>query len=133
MNTTTKRNMHNPAAFIGKRIDITKWNIIDPYGEYAICTWTGKLMRADSGDSFDNYPFNSDWLKQHNVYVEAAEYLSVEGYEQLVDIVNNLLAEYGCDYSDISSGDVYIEEVCCKEYYEINEPYTLARALARAA
>ena len=128
MNTTTKRNMNNPAAFIGKRIDITKWNIAGLDDVYAICSWTGKLFRTDDGASFYNYPFSSEWLSQHGVNIECAAYLSQEGFEQMLDIINPLLAEYGVDYMDIACGDVYVDDICSEWWFEMNHPYALARA-----
>jgi len=128
MNTTTKRTMHNPAKFVGKRIDITKWNSIDPWEDYVICRWTGKLMHADNTVSFNHYAFDRDFLTKHGLMVECAEWLSEEGYDLLIWELEKVLTKMGIDADalEVAYGDVYVEGVSDYSYYIASKPWLAA-------
>lgn len=85
----SKRTMHHPAAFIGKRIDSTKWIIPDGYWR---CEMTGKLYaEADLVDySFYHYFFDRSFLVAHGICCEAAAWLSEEGYYIIIDKLDQL-------------------------------------------
>lgn len=77
-----KRTMHNPEYFEGKRISVGKWNLPDGWD---VCAYTGRLHRWDDlMVTFPHTRFDRQWLLDHNLYVEDAEWLSVEGWDQMV-------------------------------------------------
>lgn len=95
---TIKRTMHNPTAFLGKRIDETKWIITD--ARYQVCRMTYKLFDTAAGDpSFGHYHFEKQFLLDNGIYVEDAEYLSLEGFAQIQQALE-----------DLGLWDQYIEE-----------------------
>lgn len=85
----SKRTIHNPASFIGKRIDSTKWIIPDGYWR---CEMTGKLYaEADLINySFAHYFFSRHFLIANGIYCEAAAWLSEEGYDIIMGKLDNL-------------------------------------------
>lgn len=85
----SKRNMLNPDAFVGKRIDMyTAWNIPDGY---AVCAMTGKFDRCENlSVTFPHYLFDKTFLKTHGIYVEDADWLSAEGYDEIIDVLDRL-------------------------------------------
>lgn len=86
--TITRRTMHNPAAFIGKRIDPLRWEI--PAG-YHLCRKTGKLHHEDDLlVTFDHTRFERSFLREHGILVEDAEWLSEEGYDEIMDVLERL-------------------------------------------
>lgn len=77
-----KRTMRNPQAFIGKRVDSTKWNI--PEG-YSPCAMTGKLHpESDLTITFNHWAFDREFRIQNGINVYDAEWLSEEGYDLLM-------------------------------------------------
>lgn len=79
---TAKRTIRNPEAFIGKRIDTTKWEL--PYG-YDVCRMTGKFMAEDDlCVTFNHYAFEKSFLVANSIYIEDAEWLSEEGYDLIM-------------------------------------------------
>lgn len=83
--STAKRTMRNPEKFVGKRIDRTKWILPEDFDlEYAVCAYTGQVFRQREGDSFPDFLFERSWLKANGLCVEAAEWLSAEGYELMI-------------------------------------------------
>jgi hypothetical protein len=80
-----KRKMHNPAAFVGQRINLTKWQL-PRNAEYAICRMTGKLMHMDDlGVTFWHQAFERSFLSKHGIMIEDADWLSEEGYEAIMN------------------------------------------------
>lgn len=102
---TTKRTMRNPEAFIGKAVDTRKWNIPGLDDRYAICRYTGKLFDCwNTGATFNHHAFNRDWLINNGLYVEDAEWLSDEGFDQMMMQFDKL----GIDYSECAFGGLEI-------------------------
>jgi len=88
MNTTTsKRTIRHPEKWIGKRLDLSKWQLPT---DYTTCRWTGEVMHVDAGVSWPDYLFDWGWLTQVGLNVEGAEYLSERGYDQMVERLNRL-------------------------------------------
>lgn len=85
---TEKRNMTNPAAFIGKRVDPSRWTI--PAG-YDRCEMTGKLYPHNQLEhTFRHWVFNRDFLAENGIYVEDAAWLSAEGYDLIMTKLDDL-------------------------------------------
>lgn len=87
MTTTTKRQIRNVNAFVGKLIDFSKWVV--PAG-YSCCEMTGKLFAEKDAVSFQHWMFNRDFLKANGIYVEDAAWLSPEGYDAIMDTLDRL-------------------------------------------
>jgi len=84
----SKRTIHNPAAFIGKRIDSTKWVI--PSG-FERCEITGKLLPvSDLEITFQHYLFDKSFLIANHIYCEDAAWLSEEGYDFIINTLDRL-------------------------------------------
>lgn len=83
-----RRQMHNPEAFVGKVVDTTKWDVPDGY---AICACTGKLFpESQLLITFDHLAFDRQFRIEHGLTVEDADWLSEEGYFELMDILQRL-------------------------------------------
>lgn len=90
MKTTTKRTIRHPEKWVGKRIDLNKWQLPE---DYTVCRWTGEVMHVHHGVSWPDFIFDWGWLKAHGLNIDAAEYLSKRGYDQMVQ----RLADLGVD------------------------------------
>lgn len=85
---TQKRTIRNVAAFVGKVVDSTKWNI--PNG-YFKCEMTGKLFaEADLEHTFNHHFFNREFLVSNHIYCETAAWLSAEGYDIIMAKLEDL-------------------------------------------
>jgi hypothetical protein len=85
MNSTKKRTIRNPEKWIGKRINTVKWNI--PCG-YEICRQTGKLYpESQLLSSFNHHLFERPWLRANGIFVEDADWLSDDGYDEIVSVL----------------------------------------------
>jgi hypothetical protein len=83
-----KRQMHNIAAFVGKRIDANRWAI--PEG-YRLCAKTWKLHPESRLErSFAHWVFPREFLLQHGIYVEDADWLSDEGHDEIMSVLECL-------------------------------------------
>lgn len=82
---TGKRTLRNPAAWLGKRIDLDKWTL--PKRIYVLCRKTGKLMREDDSVTFAHTLFSTDWLIRRGIYIEDADWLSEEGLFEIYDVL----------------------------------------------
>lgn len=66
----------------------TAWNIPDGY---AICAMTGKFDRFENlSVTFPHHLFDRDFLKANGIYVEDADWLSAEGYDEIIDVLDRL-------------------------------------------
>ena len=91
---TSKRTIHSIGAFTGKRIDTTKWTI--PAG-YERCEITGKLLpESELEITFQHYLFDKAFLTSNGIYCEAAAWLSQEGYDFILGVLDDcdVLAAY---------------------------------------
>jgi len=80
-----KRNMTNINYYIGKKLDLNKWNI--PEG-YELCAKTGKFYAiSDLCVTFAHWMFDRNWLIEKNIMIEDAAWLSEEGYDQIIEVV----------------------------------------------
>ena len=85
---TMKHYMSNPAAFVGRRVDPNAWHIPDGY---ALCRKTWKLQREkDLLRTFAHHLFPREFLLQHGIYIEDADWLSNEGYDEIMDVLCRL-------------------------------------------
>lgn len=85
-----KRTIHNPVAFVGKKLDTTKWNM--PEG-WNVCAKTGKFMNEnDLCNTFSHYLYEKAFLISNNIYVEDAAWLSDEGYDEIMMVLETTLA-----------------------------------------
>ena len=77
-----KRTIQNPEYFEGKIIDTTKW--IMPPG-WNVCAKTGKFMNEDNlCNTFSHYLYEKTFLIDNGIYIENANWLSDEGYEEII-------------------------------------------------
>lgn len=80
-----KRNINNPEKFIGKKINLNKWNL--PEG-YNVCEKTRKFYaESDLGVTFAHHTFDRNWLIEKHIYIEDAAWLSAEGYDEIMDVL----------------------------------------------
>lgn len=80
-----KQNLINPEHHIGKRLDPNKWNIPDGY---VLCRKTGMLVREqDALITFFHWAFDRQWLIEKNIYVEDADWLTLRGYEEIMEVL----------------------------------------------
>lgn len=106
-----RRTMHNPAAFVGKHVDSTKWII--PAG-YERCAMTGKLhAEADLERTFFHYAFPKAFLVANGIYVEDAAWLSDEGYDLIEATLDRLglLEAYRAWFDGDMQTVIAVEEV----------------------
>lgn len=84
-----KRQMRNPQAHVGKVIRSGRWQIPD---DYACCAMTGKLHRTANLECtvYVREVFGKQFLLDNGIYVEEADWLSEEGYGQIMDILYRL-------------------------------------------
>lgn len=82
----TKRTIHSIGAFVGKRIDPTKWAI--PSG-FERCEITGKLLpESELEITFQHYLFDKAFLSANGIYCEDAAWLSAEGFDRIIDTLH---------------------------------------------
>jgi hypothetical protein len=80
-----KRQIRNPQAWIGKRINLCTWEIPDGYH---LCAKTGKLHAEDDLlVTFAHHTFEREWLISKRIYIEDADWLSSEGYDEIMDVL----------------------------------------------
>lgn len=93
-----RQTMHNPNAFLGKRVDTTRWIIPDGYVK---CAMTGKLCTEEQASiSFAHWMFEREFLIENGIYVEDADWLCEEGYDLIMaklDELGYLDYYYGLD------------------------------------
>ena len=88
-----KRYIRTPEYFEGKRMNPNKWII--PQG-WNLCEQSDRLYREeDLLLTFFDWVFPCQWLRDRNIYVEDASWLSQAGYDEIVDI---LVSEEKFDY-----------------------------------
>jgi hypothetical protein len=86
--TTAKRTIRHPEAFVGKVVNANKWNI--PEG-YAQCAMTYKLFPYNQLEvTFDHTKFEKAFLISNHIYVECAEWLSEEGYFEIMGVLQKV-------------------------------------------
>lgn len=104
-----KRTIRNPQKFIGKKLNPGKWNLPE---SYVLCAKTGKLCKeADAIITFSHWMFNRKFLTANNIYVEDAQWLSEEGYDEIVAVLERTgkYDEYRSAFDHIQD---YVEGRC---------------------
>ena len=87
---TIKRNIHNYEHFIGKVINPMCWEYDSD--KYERCAITGKLYPIEdvSISSYHRFNVSKQILLENSIYCEEAECLSQEGYDIIVDKLEEL-------------------------------------------
>ncbi len=86
--TPAKRTIKTPAAYQGKRLDPNKWTMPSGWG---LCRMTGKFLPFEQlENTFPHHAFDKSVLVENGIYIEDADLLSDEGFDQIMAVLEKI-------------------------------------------